>query len=89
MSHLYHMAAASRRASQPGCDRSCAAKCARRNCAKYNEWHVFISSGLVATRSGMHGFTKSFLVSDPDGHAMQLIERQMQLPYLCGRAAGA
>jgi catechol 2,3-dioxygenase-like lactoylglutathione lyase family enzyme len=34
-----------------------------------------ISSGVIALPNGEMSFTKSFLVRDPDGHVMQLIER--------------
>ncbi len=34
-----------------------------------------VSSGVIALPNGEMNFTKSFLVRDPDGHVMQLIER--------------
>jgi catechol 2,3-dioxygenase-like lactoylglutathione lyase family enzyme len=36
---------------------------------------AFVSPGVVALEEGRLGFTKSFLVRDPDGHVIQLIER--------------
>ncbi|HEX8141586.1 MAG TPA: VOC family protein [Pyrinomonadaceae bacterium] len=35
----------------------------------------FVSSGVVTLNEARLGFTKSFLVRDPEGHVMQLIER--------------
>ncbi|MBL8208378.1 MAG: VOC family protein [Blastocatellia bacterium] len=35
----------------------------------------FVSSGVIALPNGEMNFAKSFLVRDPDGHVMQLIER--------------
>ncbi len=37
--------------------------------------YALVSSGVIALPVGETSFTKSFLVRDPDGHAMQLIER--------------
>jgi catechol 2,3-dioxygenase-like lactoylglutathione lyase family enzyme len=37
--------------------------------------YALISSGVVAIPEGEMSFRKSFLARDPDGHAMQLIER--------------
>ena len=37
--------------------------------------YSLVSSGVIALPEGEMGFAKSFLVRDPDGHAMQLIER--------------
>ena len=37
--------------------------------------YALVSSGVVAIPEGEMGFRKSFLVRDPDGHAMQLIEK--------------
>lgn len=37
--------------------------------------YALLSSGVVAIPEGETGFRKSFLVRDPDGHAMQLIEK--------------
>lgn len=37
--------------------------------------YSLVSSGVIALPNGEMNFTKSFLVRDPDGHAMQLIER--------------
>jgi catechol 2,3-dioxygenase-like lactoylglutathione lyase family enzyme len=37
--------------------------------------YSLISSGVIALPDGEMSFTKSFLVRDPDGHVMQLIER--------------
>jgi len=36
---------------------------------------AFVSPGVVAPEEGRLGFAKGFLVRDPDGHVMQLIER--------------
>ncbi len=36
---------------------------------------TFISSGVVTFPGSALGFTKGFLVRDPDGHAMQVVER--------------
>ena len=36
---------------------------------------AFVSSGMVSLEDGRLGFTKGFLVRDPNGHVMQLIER--------------
>ncbi len=36
---------------------------------------AFVSPGVVALEDRTLGFTKGFLVRDPDGHVMQLIER--------------
>lgn len=36
---------------------------------------AFISPGVITTAEGKLGFTKGFLVRDPDGHALQLIMR--------------
>ena len=35
----------------------------------------FVSSGVVSIPGGSLGFTKGFLVRDPDGHAVQLVNR--------------
>ena len=35
----------------------------------------FVSSGVVANQTGQLGFSKAFLVRDPDGHAVQLMRR--------------
>jgi catechol 2,3-dioxygenase-like lactoylglutathione lyase family enzyme len=40
-----------------------------------NGRYAFVSSGLITIRGGTLGYTKSFLVRDPDGHVMQLVER--------------
>ncbi|HEX4950624.1 MAG TPA: VOC family protein, partial [Blastocatellia bacterium] len=37
--------------------------------------YALVSAGVIALPNGEMNFTKSFLVRDPDGHAMQLIER--------------
>ncbi|MBS1809124.1 MAG: VOC family protein [Acidobacteria bacterium] len=37
--------------------------------------YALISSGVIALPNGEMSFAKSFLVRDPDGHVMQLIER--------------
>jgi hypothetical protein len=38
--------------------------------------HVnFVSSGVVANQTGQLGFNKSFVVRDPDGHAVELEEK--------------
>lgn len=37
--------------------------------------YAFVSPGLITLPGSTLGFTKSFLVRDPDGHVMQLIER--------------
>jgi catechol 2,3-dioxygenase-like lactoylglutathione lyase family enzyme len=37
--------------------------------------YPLVSSGVIALPNGEMNFTKSFLVRDPDGHVMQLIER--------------
>jgi catechol 2,3-dioxygenase-like lactoylglutathione lyase family enzyme len=37
--------------------------------------YSLVSSGVIALPNGEMNFTKSFLVRDPDGHVMQLIER--------------
>ncbi|HYE65757.1 MAG TPA: VOC family protein [Pyrinomonadaceae bacterium] len=36
---------------------------------------AFVSSGVVHLREATLGFTKGFLVRDPDGHVMQLVEK--------------
>ncbi len=36
---------------------------------------AFVSTGVIELEDGSLGFAKGFLVRDPDGHAMQLIER--------------
>jgi catechol 2,3-dioxygenase-like lactoylglutathione lyase family enzyme len=36
--------------------------------------YTFISTGVVSLSESHLGFTKTFLVRDPDGHAMQIIE---------------
>jgi catechol 2,3-dioxygenase-like lactoylglutathione lyase family enzyme len=38
---------------------------------------AFVSPGVVTVADGMLGFTRSFLVRDPDGHVMQLVEKEM------------
>lgn len=38
----------------------------------------FVSSGVVSIPDGSLGFAKALLVRDPDGHVMQLIEKQPQ-----------
>ena len=35
----------------------------------------FVSSGVIALAAAEPSAVKSFIVRDPDGHAMQLIER--------------
>jgi len=35
----------------------------------------FVSPGVVETSAGELGYRRSILVCDPDGHAMQLVER--------------
>ena len=40
--------------------------------------YSFISSGVVSISDGRLGLSKALLVRDPDGHVMQLIERQPQ-----------
>ena len=35
----------------------------------------FVSSGVIAMPDGRLGFEKAFLVRDPDGHVMELVER--------------
>lgn len=37
--------------------------------------YAFVSSGVVGIPEGELGFRKSFLVRDPDGHVLQLVER--------------
>jgi catechol 2,3-dioxygenase-like lactoylglutathione lyase family enzyme len=37
---------------------------------------AFVSPGVVTAPDGMLGFTKGFLVQDPDGHVMQIVERR-------------
>ena len=38
--------------------------------------HVnFVSSGVVANQTGQLGFSKAFVVRDPDGHAVELEEK--------------
>jgi len=36
---------------------------------------TFVSSGVVANQTGQLGFTKAFMVRDPDGHAVELEEK--------------
>jgi len=36
---------------------------------------AFVSPGVVATDDGRLGFTKGFLVRDPDGHVMQVVQQ--------------
>ncbi len=36
---------------------------------------IFVSSGVVANQTGQIGFSKAFLVRDPDGHAIELGEK--------------
>jgi catechol 2,3-dioxygenase-like lactoylglutathione lyase family enzyme len=36
---------------------------------------LFVSPGVVTVADGMLGFTSSFLVRDPDGHVMQIVEK--------------
>jgi extradiol dioxygenase family protein len=35
----------------------------------------FVSSGVVANQTGQLGFSKAFLVRDPDGHAVEIEEK--------------
>jgi catechol 2,3-dioxygenase-like lactoylglutathione lyase family enzyme len=35
----------------------------------------FVSSGVVANQTGQLGFSKAFLVRDPDGHAIEIEEK--------------
>jgi catechol 2,3-dioxygenase-like lactoylglutathione lyase family enzyme len=37
--------------------------------------YLFVSPGAVALREGQLGFSKGLLVRDPDGHAMEIVER--------------
>jgi catechol 2,3-dioxygenase-like lactoylglutathione lyase family enzyme len=37
--------------------------------------HAFVSPGVVSLRERTLGFTKGFLIRDPDGHVMQVVER--------------
>jgi len=37
--------------------------------------HAFVSPGVVPLRERTLGFTKGFLIQDPDGHVMQVVER--------------
>jgi len=37
--------------------------------------YAFVSPGVVPTPHGTLGFTKGFLIRDPDGHVMQVVER--------------
>ena len=37
--------------------------------------YAFVSSGVVSIPESELGFRKSFLVRDPDGHVLQLVER--------------
>jgi catechol 2,3-dioxygenase-like lactoylglutathione lyase family enzyme len=37
--------------------------------------YPFVSPGVVPLREGTLGFTKGFLIRDPDGHVMQVVER--------------
>jgi catechol 2,3-dioxygenase-like lactoylglutathione lyase family enzyme len=37
--------------------------------------HAFVSSGVVTLPDGALGFKKGFLVRDPDGHVMQIVQR--------------
>lgn len=37
--------------------------------------HTFVSPGVVPLRERTLGFTKGFLIRDPDGHVMQVVER--------------
>ena len=37
--------------------------------------HAFVSPGVVPLRERTLGFTKGFLIRDPDGHVMQVVER--------------
>jgi catechol 2,3-dioxygenase-like lactoylglutathione lyase family enzyme len=37
--------------------------------------YPFVSSAVVTMPDGALGFTKGFLVRDPDGHVMQIVER--------------
>jgi catechol 2,3-dioxygenase-like lactoylglutathione lyase family enzyme len=37
--------------------------------------YAFVSPGVVSLRGRTLGFTKGFLVRDPDGHVMQVVER--------------
>jgi len=37
--------------------------------------YAFVSPGVIALRQPQLGFKKAFLVRDPDGHVMQIIER--------------
>jgi catechol 2,3-dioxygenase-like lactoylglutathione lyase family enzyme len=36
---------------------------------------IFVSSGVVANQTGQLGFSKAFLVRDPDGHAIEIEEK--------------
>jgi len=35
----------------------------------------FVSSGVVVNHKDHEGFSKAFLVRDPDGHAVEIAER--------------
>jgi hypothetical protein len=35
----------------------------------------FVSSGVVANQTGQLGFSKAFLVRDPDGHVVEIEEK--------------
>ena len=37
--------------------------------------HAFVSPGVVPLRDRTLGFTRGFLIRDPDGHVMQVVER--------------
>src|SRR6266849_2808476 len=39
----------------------------------------FVSSGVVANQTGQLGFKKAFLVRDPDGHAIEIEEKQEEI----------
>ncbi len=41
----------------------------------FTERHAFVSPGLVTLPTGTLGFATGFLVRDPDGHAMQVVEK--------------
>jgi hypothetical protein len=38
----------------------------------------FVSSGVVANQTGQLGFSKALVVRDPDGHAVELEEKNLE-----------
>jgi len=43
-----------------------------------NSHVTFVSSGVVANQTGELGFSKAFVVRDPDGHAVELEEKNLE-----------